>query len=82
MAGCEDFIEEILADGTKIRTITKKDGTVIRKVVKETDAQKKLLELKKIKVEQGGLAAEEAALEMQQRQIQLKEQKLKELKEL
>jgi hypothetical protein len=82
MAGCEDCIEEILADGTKIRTITKKDGTVIRKVVKETDGQKKLLELKKIKVEQGGLAAEEAALEMQQRQIHLKEQKLKELKEL
>jgi len=81
MADCEDFIEEILADGTKIRTITKKDGTVVRKVVKETEGQKKLRELKQIKDEQGGLAAEEAALEMQQRQMQLKEQQINKLKE-
>lgn len=81
MADCEDYIEEVLADGTKIRTITKKDGTVVKKVVKETEGQKKLRELKELKDEQGGLAAEDAALEMQQRQINLKAEQIQKLKE-
>jgi hypothetical protein len=71
----------MLPDGTKIRTITKKDGTVIRKVVKETDGQKKLRELKQLQEEQGGLANEAAALELQQRNINIKADQIKKLKE-
>jgi len=50
------------------------------KVVTETESQKKLRELKKLKEEQGGLAAEEAALEMQEKAISNQAANLNKLK--
>lgn len=81
MIDCDDYVEEILPDGTRIRTITKKDGSVVRKVVHETEGQKKLREMKELVSEQNGLNNEAAVLELQQRNLNLKAEKLQKLKE-
>jgi len=45
--------EEILEDGTVVKIITKADGSVVRKVVRETDNQKELRKLKTLSLAQG-----------------------------
>lgn len=80
MLDADEVTEEILADGTKIRIIKKKDGTIVRKVVKETEGQKKLNELKRLKDEQGGLAEEEAKIEYAKKKLNEKKDNLEKLK--
>jgi len=70
-----------MPDGTKVRIITLADGTVVRKIIKETEGQKKLRELKRLKEESTGLADEEAKVEVAKRELKMKEEKLQKLKE-
>jgi len=70
-----------MPDGTKVRVIKKKDGTIVRKVVKETEGMKKLKEMKRLKEESGGIADEEAKVEIAKRELKKKEEKLQQLKQ-
>jgi len=81
LEGALEITEEILPDGTKVRVITRKDGTVVKKIMKETDGQKKLRELKRLKEESNGVADEEAKVEVAKRELKMKEEKLQKMKE-
>jgi len=61
--------------------IKKKDGTIVRKVVKETEAQKKLKEMKRLKEEKSGLQEEEAKLEVEKAALKKKEEHLQKMKQ-
>lgn len=58
-----------------------KDGTVKRKVVNETEGQKKLREMKRMAEEGKGVAEEEAAVAHAERELKKKEENLKKMKE-
>lgn len=81
MENCVDQQEEVLADGTKVRVMKMKDGSVMRKVVTETEGQKKLKEMKRMTQEGKGLAEEEAAVAHAERELKKKEENVKKLKE-
>lgn len=81
MENCVDYYEEVLADGTKVRVMKMKDGSVVRKVVKETEGQKKLKEMARLAKEGKGVAEEEAAVAHAERELKKKEENVKKLKE-
>lgn len=81
MADCVDYYEEVLADGTVVKVMKMKDGTIKRKVVNETEGQKKLREMKRLANEGKGLAEEEAAVAHAERELKKKEENLKKMKE-
>jgi len=71
----------VLADGTKVRVMKMKDGSVVRKVVKETEGQRKLKEMARLAKEGKGLAEEEAAVAHAERELKKKEENVRKLKE-
>lgn len=75
----EDITYEIAPDGTKIKVIRLKDGTIIRKKVNETPLMKKLKEQKRLKNDDNQINEEKAKLEMAKREIQKEKEKLNNL---